>query len=239
MSREQGDVSAVPPVEAARLSATAGQASPIPLIIIGCGGHGRVVWDIAETTGRFDVIAILDDAYSALEWQNEGVWHGPIAYASELLNSRAAGQIIIAIGTNATRRDIADRLGLPVDRYAQVIHPGAHISRLSSIAPGTVIMPGAVVNAGAQIGAHAIVNSGAVVEHDAIIGAYAHLSPQAAVAGSVSVGEGTHLGIGSCTIPSVMIGAWSVLGAGATAVRNIPSYVVAAGVPAKVQRTLD
>ncbi|QHW35339.1 acetyltransferase [Paenibacillus rhizovicinus] len=211
----------------------------VPLIIAGRGGHGQVVRDIAEATGRFAVIAVVDDAFQASELQNDGVWHCSVDFVPELLRAHPDGQVIIAIGSNHVRRQFVGRLALPEARYALLIHPGAHISHRAAVAPGTVVMPGAVVNAGARIGAHAIINSGAVVEHDAIVGAYAHLSPRAAIAGAAIVGEGAQLGIGSSVIPSIEIGEWSVLGAGAAAVKDIPARVLAVGVPAKVRRELD
>ncbi|QHT64005.1 acetyltransferase [Paenibacillus lycopersici] len=211
----------------------------VPLVIVGCGGHGRVVRDIAEAMGRFELIAVADDKFDEMKRMEDGVWQCPVGIVPRVLRMYPGSRLVVAIGGNPVRRAIVERLALPEACYARIVHPGAHVSPRAAVAPGAVVMPGAVVNAGARIGAHAIVNSGAVAEHDATIGAYAHLSPNAAVAGGVEVGEGAHLGIGCAVIPAVAIGEWSVLGAGAAAVCDIPPRVVAVGVPAKARRVLE
>ncbi|GGD65605.1 putative acetyltransferase EpsM [Paenibacillus nasutitermitis] len=201
-------------------------------MLIGGGGHGRVVADMAETTGDYRIIAVADDKFTAIELKS-GVCYGPPAMVRKLLRTDIEMQAIIAIGDNRMRFMMAERLGIALERYALIIHPGAYISQYAAISRGTVIMPGAVVNTGARIDSHAIINSGAIIEHDAEIGPFAHISPGAALAGGVRVGEGAHVGIGASVIQSVRLGSWSILGAGGAAIRDIPGGTTAVGVPAR------
>ncbi|BBH19570.1 putative acetyltransferase EpsM [Paenibacillus baekrokdamisoli] len=204
-----------------------------PLIIVGGGGHGKVVMDIAEMMGDFSLLAIADDKFTTIQESND-ILCGPTSIIGNLLEADQEALVIIAIGDNRSRFRMAERLDLPKERYAKLQHPGAHVSKHAIVAPGTVVMAGAVVNTTASIAAHAIINSGAVIEHDVVVGPFAHISPNAALAGAVTVGEGAHVGIGASVIPGVRIGKWSVLGAGAAAIRDVLDHLIAVGVPAKV-----
>ncbi|NPV51911.1 MAG: hypothetical protein HPY71_00095 [Firmicutes bacterium] len=100
--------------------------------------------------------------------------------------------------------------------------------------PGTVVMPGSVVNAGARVMEHVILNTCCSVDHDCTIGDFAHIFPEAHLSGNVTVEEGSHLGVGASVIPQKSIGEWSIVGAGAVVIRNVPSRVVVAGIPAAI-----
>ncbi|WP_238327887.1 acetyltransferase [Paenibacillus gorillae] len=206
-----------------------------PLIVVGIGGHGRVLMDIARVSPSYRLAAVLDDRFAAVELRG-GLPYGPIAELHNFLADEPDIHVVIGIGDNRTRRAIAERLALPEAAYAVLIHPAACVSEDARLGLGTVVMPGAVIGPGAAIGAHAIVNSGAVVDHDAIVGAFAHVSPNATMAGAAVAEEGAHVGSGAVLIPSVRVGSWSVLGAGGIAVRDVPDGVTAVGVPAKAIR---
>jgi len=206
------------------------------LLLIGDGGHAKVVRDIALAGGQYELAAVLDDRYADPAAGADGLPRGPVALAARMLAEDEDLRVFVAIGSGTVRRKVAGSLGIEPDRFALLIHPRAVVSGDASLAPGTAVMPGAVVNAGARIGAHAIVNTGAVVEHDCVIGDYAHVSPNAALAGGVDVGAGAHIGIGASVIQGLTVGEWSTLGAGAVAVRDIPAGCTAAGVPARVIR---
>ncbi|WP_144549947.1 acetyltransferase [Peribacillus simplex] len=208
-----------------------------PIIVIGEGGHSKVIQDIIKEGGVYKIIAILDDKYKKPTKYNDIVI-GPVSYAMKLIQSIKA-EFIIAIGNNAIRKRIACNLIELRVMFATVIHPNATVSTSAHIEEGTVVMAGSVINAEAVIGRHVIINSGAIVEHDNRIGDYAHVSPGAVLTGIVQVGEGTHVGARATVIPGKKIGNWSIIGAGATVVKDIPDYVTAVGLPAKVMKYLN
>ncbi|AZV45329.1 hypothetical protein BAOM_4751 [Peribacillus asahii] len=203
-----------------------------PIIVIGEGGHSKVIQDIISASGVYTIIAILDDKYTEL-FEKDGIKIGPISEFSKLESSEA----IIAIGSNHIRKKIVERLECVT--YATLIHPSAIISPSANIAEGTVVMAGSIINADTIIGKHAIINSLAVIEHDNNIRDYAHISPGAILTGNVQVGEGTHIGAGVTIIPGKNVGNWSIIGAGATVVQDIPNDVTAVGIPAKVLKHLN
>jgi sugar O-acyltransferase (sialic acid O-acetyltransferase NeuD family) len=192
-------------------------------VIWGCGGHARVVHDVARAMNVFDQTAFHDD--------------DPATATLSVSQLSQAGfeEFIIAIGANSTRAsrfDEALRAGL---RPAVCVHPTAWVSPDASIGVGTVIMARAVVQSNARVGKNCIINTGAIVEHDCTIGDHTHLSPSATLGGAVIVGEYVHMGIGAIALPGSCIGDRAVIGAGAVVLREIPADVTAVGVPARIQ----
>lgn len=191
------------------------------LAIIGAGGHGRVVADIARLNG-YDVHFFDDDKSNRLSsgTVDEALEHRSMAF-------------IVAIGDNETRMHITNRISDLGLRLATLIHPRACIAADAVIAPGTVVMANAVVNSGAVIGKGCIINTSAVVEHDCRIGDFSHISVNATVAGSVSIGRLCFIGAGATVINNISISDSVIIGAGAVVVRAIDTLGTYIGCPAK------
>lgn len=197
------------------------------LYIIGAGGHGKVIADIAWKSGYTD-IAFLDD--NAVGDCTGYPIRGTVNEAEALSDGNA--DFVIAIGNNKIRRMIAQMH--PNLHYVTLIHPRAVVGSFTQVGIGTVVMAGAIINACAKIGKHCIINSGAIVEHDNILEDYVHISPNAALGGTVYVGEATHIGIGATVRNNISICKECLIGAGATVVKNIEESGTYAGVPASV-----
>lgn len=183
------------------------------LVIIGAGGHGKVIADIALKNGYKDICFVDDNA--------KGNCLGfPIVGTSEKLHELNDGKtdFVIAVGNNLIRKKIAERHNV---NWVKLIHPSAQIGYGTEIEKGTVIMAGAIINADAKVGRHCIINSCAVIEHDNQLGDYVHVSPNAALGGTVHVGDLTHIGIGASVKNNVTIGKDTVIGAGAVVMKNI------------------
>ncbi|WP_431800776.1 acetyltransferase [Halobacillus andaensis] len=198
------------------------------VILIGNGGHSRVIQDIIKARDKEQLTAVLDDKYSYGFIDND-IYFGPVSDVEELLDEST--RIVVAIGSNKTRKRISEELkGLP---FATLIHPSAVISPSALIGNGTVIMPYAVVNAHSDIGDHCIVNTGAIIEHDNHIESFTHVCPNVALTGQVTIGEGVELGAASTVIPGIKVEEWSVVGAGSTVIHNVPPNSRIAGSPAR------
>ena len=195
------------------------------VIILGAGGHARVVADAVRASGG-QVVAWADRKSGYLQ-QIDGI---PVIGEEEALARREEVSYVIGIGDNAIRRRLAEQYSL---NWQTVCHPSAVISASAIIGPGSVILPGAVVNAGAVIGAHCIINTHAVAEHDARIGAFTHLSPGAVLGGNVTLGEEVHIALGATVRNQISIASGTVVGAGAVVVRDISQSGVYVGVPAR------
>ena len=196
------------------------------LLIIGAGGHGKVIADIAAKIGYINIAFVDDNAVgSCLSY--------PIICTSEEIEKHDDGKtdFVIAVGNNEIRKSIAKQHDV---NWVSLIHPSAQIGAGVEIGKGTVVMANAVVNSCATIGEHCIINTSAVVEHDNVIEDYVHLSPKVALGGTVHIGEGTQIGIGATVINNIEICCDCLIGAGALVVKNIYQSGRYMGVPAKL-----
>jgi UDP-perosamine 4-acetyltransferase len=202
------------------------------LLVLGAGGHARVVIDVARAAG-FDPVAALDPASHGANCNGVKVIGGDDM--AQRLFGDGLRHCAIAVGDNRVRARLGEQLAAIGYEFPVLIHPSAIISPSAQIGDGTVIMPLAVVNASATIGRLAIVNTSAVVEHDCRIGDAAHVAPGCRLGGTVTVGTGTLIGIGSVVRPEAQIGDFATIGAGATVVGDIAANQTAMGSPAKVR----
>jgi sugar O-acyltransferase (sialic acid O-acetyltransferase NeuD family) len=186
------------------------------LVLIGASGHAKVVIDIVEKEGRYRIAHLLDDNPAL---QGTTFFGYRVAGTSESILAHSGGErplLVVAIGDNAIRVRIAERLRGGGFTFARAVHPHAQIGRGATIGAGTVVMAGAVVNADAKIGENVIINTGASVDHDCIVESGAHIAPGARLCGGVRVGAGTLIGAGAVLIPGMQVGANTVVPAGAT-----------------------
>ena len=195
------------------------------VIIIGAGGHGKVIADIIEKCGD-KVLGFLDDG------AREETFGYKVLGKSRDANKYPDKEFFIAIGNNAVRKKIAT--ANPNLKFYTAIHPAAIISRGVEIGEGTCVMAGCVINADTKIGNHVIINSGSVVEHDNNVSDFVHLSPGAVLCGTVSVGECTHIGAGVTVKNNVSITGETIIGVGAAVVNDIEMPGTYCGVPAKI-----
>lgn len=205
------------------------------VVILGGGGHAKVVIDILEESGEVEIAGFV----STSDQPDELCGYrrlGPDEILDETLRS-GVQSAFVAIGDNRRRRDCIGMLRRTGFTLINAISRAASVSRRATLAQGIAVMPGAVINAGARIEDGAIVNTNASVDHDCIVGAWAHVAPGAAVAGCVRLGEGVFVGTGSCVIPGITIGCWTTVGAGGVVLADLPDHVLAAGIPATIRRS--
>lgn len=204
-------------------------------IVVGTGGHSKVVIDILRASNE-KVVGIVDDLLQENYFLGIPIL-GTINNIVKILMEIPDAYFIVAIGNNERRRMVVEQLNNHTVNFGTAIHPSAIIGSNVIIDKGTVIMPNTVINAGAIIGEHVILNTACTVDHDCHIESYAHLSPGVHLAGNVTVGECVHLGIGSNIIQGIAVGTHSVIGAGSCVIDNVPANVVAVGCPARVIKT--
>ncbi len=205
----------------------------LKVIVIGAGGHARVVLDVLRRNPDFTVSGLLDPRLTG-----ESVDGVEVLGGDELLDGlrrQGIGHAVIAIGSvgDASARVAAyERLRAAGFEMVVAVHPSATVAPTVRLAAGTVVMAGAVLNPGAALGENVIVNTGAIIEHDCVIGAHVHVSPGAVLCGSVRVECGAHIGAGATVREGVCIGAHAVVGAGSVVLKDVPPRAVVFGVPA-------
>ena len=215
-------------------------SSQLSLAILGAGGHGKVLADIAELNGWQNIV-FYDDAYPTINklehWQVVGTSQDLIdklnanAKNHSAIDSEIAG-VIVGIGNNCTRLRLQQKLLSHNAPIVSLIHPTAVISRYSKIDLGCVVKANAVINPFVQIAQACIINTACSIDHDCSLAAGVHVSPGVNIAGGVKLGQHSWLSIGSSVKPLVQIGDNVIVGAGAVVVDDIDSDQIVVGVPA-------
>jgi sugar O-acyltransferase (sialic acid O-acetyltransferase NeuD family) len=205
-------------------------------VILGGGGHARMLIDCLLLAGTAQPYAILDPDES--RW-GETLYGVPILGEDALLANLALEGIahfVVGLGGVSDNRPRKRLFALGLSEGLKpltVVHPTAIVSPWAEISPGCQLLPGSVVNAGAKLGMNVIVNSGAIVEHDCTLGDHVHMATGARLASAIHVGEGAHIGAGATIRQCIRIGAWAVVGAGAVVIRDVSPKTVVVGVPAR------
>jgi len=203
------------------------------LILIGSGGHAKVVAEIAMLSKRFSSIRILD---SDLRRDGEKVLG--IAVETPLDPGRAPFAFHIAIGDAHARarlwQELVSRGGTP----ATLVHPDASVSAHAEIGAGSAVAAKAIVAPSASIGCGCIINHGAVVDHDCTVGDFAHVAPNTTLGGGARIGRMSLIGAGAIILPGIGVGARTVVAAGSVVTVNVPDHELWAGVPASRKRAM-
>ncbi len=198
------------------------------LIIIGAGGHGKVVANIAMLNGYKEIYFLDDDTSKKYIGKYQII--GTIKDISKYKNEY---DFFIAIGDNKIRKKLTMLLLDNNIKPVSLIHPSAVIDSTVQIGSGVVVMASAVINADTTIGNNVIVNTASSIDHDCIINDYVHISPGVHVAGNVHVGEKSWLCIGSTIINNITVCEDIIVGAGATVINDLNKNGIYVGIPAK------
>ena len=206
------------------------------VVVIGAGGHAKVVIELLRLGGQ-EVAGVLD----ADPTPRTVVGAPVIGSDDDLARLRAEGlaHAFVALGGNALRARIGAGVRAQGFTLVNAVHPGAAISPSVRLGEGIAVMAGACLNAETRVGDLAIVNTGASVDHDGDLGEACHVAPGCALAGNVTVGARAFLGVGCAAVPGITIGDETTVGAGSVIVRDLPAGVLAMGAPARVVRSLQ
>jgi sugar O-acyltransferase (sialic acid O-acetyltransferase NeuD family) len=203
-----------------------------PVVVVGCGGHGREVADVVAAAGG-SVLGFVDDAPDRLDRvERRGI---PLLGAVSALGSLDA-RYLAGIGSGAVRRRIDEAATAAGVVAATVVHPQSALGSDLRIEPGFVVCAHASVTTNVTVGRHTHLNRNATIGHDCRIGAYVTVNPGAMVSGSVVLGDEVTIGSGAVVVQGLTVGAGTLVGAGAVVTTDLPPGVVAYGNPARVVR---
>ncbi|ATX81432.1 sugar O-acyltransferase, sialic acid O-acetyltransferase NeuD family [Mariprofundus ferrinatatus] len=201
------------------------------LLILGAGGHGKVVAEIAEATGGWQAIAFLDDRHEVLNGTLRWPVVDGVRHARRLVDSYS--HAIVAVGDSTMRLGWLSMLAAQGFEIPCLIHPTAWVSPSATVGAGTVVMANATIQADARIGQGCIINTAASIDHDCTIGDGVHVCPGAHLGGDVRVGNSSWLGIGCSVIHGIEIGGRVTVGAGAAVINPVADGLTVVGVPAR------
>lgn len=205
------------------------------IVLIGGGGHAKVLIEIIKLLGQYNIIGILDSQFAT----GTSIAGIPILGKDDLMSNLYATGVkhaCIAVGSikdNSKRRNLYEKVKKIGFQVPVLAHPYSIISKDTIISEGVQVTAGAIIQRGSKIGANTIINTGAVIEHDCVIGKHVHVCPGVVISGDCVIGDGAFIGAGSVVMQGLKIGENSIVGAGAVVVNNVPDNTRVMGVPAK------
>lgn len=166
------------------------------LLILGAGGFGQSIAEIAELLGRWKNIYFVDDQWPEQQYVNGYKIISNIPSLGDL--NKHDFEAIVAIGNNKIRQKLQHLLldlSIPM---TTIIHPQAIIAPSAKIGEGASVMAGCVIGTNTLIQEGVILNIGTLLDHDVIIEAFAHLSLGVKVAGGKIIAKHSFLEVGTC-----------------------------------------
>ena len=147
------------------------------LLVLGAGGHGKVVREVALSLLNIDGKPV----YESVDFLDDNS-ENAIGKIADLEKYRAQySDVFCGIGNNTVRKQLlnqAEHLGFNVP---VLIHASAYISPSAVIEAGTVVEPKAIINANTVIHRGCIISVGAIVDHDVIVNEFVHVNAGAIV----------------------------------------------------------
>jgi sugar O-acyltransferase (sialic acid O-acetyltransferase NeuD family) len=219
---------------------------PDQLVLVGSGGFGRETAEVVRAMNevhpgrpRWNLLGFLDD--------DPELWGTPVSGTTVLggldaLSELPDAHVVLCTGSPGnfrSKKRIAERLGLPSERYATLVHPAAVVPESCRLGEGTVVLAGTVATTDVEVGAHVGVMPQSVLTHDCRLDDFVTVGAAVCLAGAVEVREGAYLGAGCQIRGTLAIGSWSLVGMGAVVLADVPPGEVWAGVPARFLRTVE
>lgn len=206
------------------------EVSPADVVVIGAGGHAKVVIELLRACSHRVVFCVASDGEQGAtclgvpvlvgDEHLRGLWEAGYRYA------------IVAIGNNSVRESLAKKAQEIGFVFVNAVSPASTVSPTARLGSGIAIMAGAVINADVRIRDNVIINTLASVDHDCVVDEYVHIAPNSTLAGNVRVSKRAFLGVGSLVLPGIAIGPDVRVGAGAVVTKDVQSGTVI-GIPAR------
>jgi len=196
-----------------------------PLIIIGAGGHAKMISNILTESGE-KILGYVDPNMEA----------GSNFFGSVILGSDSSiydyhkDEIFLVNGIGALPNDklrwnLASKMQLKGYKFLSVIHPSSIIASNVVLGEGVQVMAGAILQTGVKVGNNSIINTGAIVDHDSFVAENCHLAPGVVCSGGVIINKKSYIGAGASIIQNIIIGENVVIASGSNIYKNVPKNV--------------
>ena len=204
------------------------------IVIIGGGGHARVLISNLKKLNRFSIIGYVDT-------KDKGPilmvpYLGEDNVLDELILSRQAKLAVLGIGhvrNCSLRKQLQRKVSQMGFDFPSIVSPDAVLNEEIRMGIGSAVMDGAVIQTGTAVGNFSIINSNATIDHDCQIGDFVHISPGVTISGGVKIGDETMIGSGATVIQGVAIAEKVIVGAGTVVVKNLDKPGIYIGIPAR------
>lgn len=207
------------------------------LVIIGASGFGRevanLVNDINKKQTTWNLLGLVDDNLAGETVEGFTI----LGTVNDLMELDPKPWLVVAIANTSIRYSLVEKLDDKGYEFATLIHPTVRIGKKIKFGEGAIVCANTLFTTNIDIGKHCILNINCSFGHDTQVGDFVSTMSHTAIAGDVVIGEGCYFGLNCTVINQVSIGPWGTYGAGAVVVSDMPSQIVAVGIPAKVIKT--
>lgn len=206
-------------------------------VIIGAGGHAKVVIDIVRRSGK-DIIGLTD---VTIKEGNKFMGYPVLGNDDRLSDIYESGvhEAVMGIGHVGEpwiRNQIFQKAVEMGFTFPNLMHPAAVLSENIHYGEGNLFGAHCTVNADAVIGSLCIINTAAIIEHESVIGDGVHIAPHATVLGGGVIGKNTFVGAGSVILQGAHIGDNCIVGAGSIVLHDVEDSCIVVGNPGRVLR---
>lgn len=210
------------------------------LIIIGAGGNGLVarstVHDINKRQKEWEFMGYLDDNKSGKVKGGEVIGDVSTSDVEKYIgqNNVYFVNTLISASISKSMADRLDNIGIPAERFANIVHPTSVVSKYANIGNGVCIHPFVSVGPDVSIENHVQIYANSLIGHGSTMKRYSYIANNACVGAHVRLETGAYLGTNSSTLENISIGEWGLVGMGAVVIDDVEPYTKVAGNPAKV-----
>ncbi len=217
--------------------------TPVRLVLLGASGNSREILDtllaINQAAGRivYECVGVLDDALAGSGSRFRDI---PVLGPLEAARGLSGVAFVNGIGSPAsfrTRSALLGRAGVPLERFATIVHPTAVVAASARLGHGVVLLSHVSIGSNAGLEDDVMVLPNSVVSHDATIGRHTCVASGVCISGGVRVGLSCYLGANASLIGNIEIGEGALVGMGSTVLRSVPPGAVVAGTPARVLKS--
>jgi len=204
------------------------------IVVIGGGGHAKVIISILKKINSFDIVVFTDidpkGNILGIEYLGTDEILQDLFYKNITNVAIGLGQI----KSSSIRKNVVSKLEKIGFQFPSIVSPNSIINEDVLIGNGTVIMDGVVINSGTKIGEFSIINTNSSIDHDCKIGNFTHIAPGVTLSGDVFVGDDVLIGTGANVIQGIKIFSKSIISAGSSLLSSNSKSGIYRGVPAKL-----
>lgn len=197
----------------------------LPVILMGAGGHAKVVLNLLRLL-KHPVSGVIDPQLkqkAITEWRGLPVLGGDADVYQHSPNSVLLANGLGSLPGKNLRQTLFEKFKEAGYTFITLVHPTAIIADGVELAEGVQIMAGCILQPDIKIAENTLINTGVQLDHDCKVGKHCHIAPGVILCGDVHLEDRCHLGPGSCVVQGLHLEQGAILGAGSTLLTNLPA----------------